>query len=65
VTPCPNSISTNKNGHVIGPDSKIRDEHSYLEIEDAPIMLDEHQKEVDTLRTNVQNNGVHINGTQN
>jgi hypothetical protein len=65
MTPCPNSMSTNKNGHVIGPNSKICDEHSSLEIENAPIMLDKHQKEVDTLRLNVQNNGVQINGTQN
>ncbi len=64
-TPCRNSESANINGHVIGPNSKIGDEHSSLEIEDAPILLEEHQKEVDTSRIDVQNNGVQIKGTQN
>jgi hypothetical protein len=64
-TPCQNSESANIKGHVIGPNSKIGDEHSSLEIEDAPILLEEHQKEVDTSRTHVQNNGVQIKGTQN
>lgn len=64
-TPCQNSESANINGHVIGPNSKIGDEHSSLEIEDAPILLEEHQKEVDTSRIDVQNNGVQIKGTQN
>ncbi len=64
-TPCQNSESENINGHVIGPNSKIGDEHSSLEIEDAPILLEEHQKEVDTSRIDVQNNGVQIKGTQN
>ncbi|CAK9222717.1 unnamed protein product [Sphagnum troendelagicum] len=64
-TPSQNIESANINGHVIGPNSKIGDEHSSLEIEDAPILLEEHQKEVDTSRIDVQNNGVQIKGTQN
>jgi hypothetical protein len=56
-THCPNSKPI-KNGNVIGPNSKICDEHSSLEIEDAQILLEKHQKKVDTMRAHVQNNGI-------